>query len=66
MALIEEKGTVRFAIPIDERRMITIGIRQHEMLQRLVWREYGFERYLEYVSPGIEKDLAEKTLKKRR
>jgi len=49
IALIEDDDNLRLVIPIDKKRLLSIGVKQHMMLQNLVAREYGFERYWNYV-----------------
>jgi hypothetical protein len=52
--LIEDDGDVRWVIPIDEKNLLAIGVRQHVRLQNLVAKEYGFEKYLDYLKPRMK------------
>ncbi len=53
IALVEDDGNLRFVIPIDKKRLLSIGARQQMMLQNLVAREYGLHRYWNYVKPRM-------------
>ncbi len=52
-ALIADEGVVKLVVPLDKKQMIAIGVRQIWNLQRMVRKEYGFDRYLEYIEPKI-------------
>ena len=54
IALIEEDKDLRWVIPIDKKKLVSIGVKQQMMLQNLVAREYGFERYWNYVKPRMK------------
>lgn len=54
IALIEDNRGLRLVIPIDNKQMLSIGVRQHMMIQKLVAREYGFDRYMDYIQPRVE------------
>ncbi len=57
IALIEDKSTVKLVFPVDPRQMIAIPVGQIEALNRMIWREYGFDKYWEYIKPKITMEL---------
>ncbi len=41
--------TLSYVFPVDEKRMIVIPLASEARLTKMIFREYGFEKYLEYV-----------------
>jgi hypothetical protein len=57
IALVEDRGSAKFVIPIDKKQMIAISVRGYASLVRFMGKVYGLDAYFDYVMPSIKRTL---------